>query len=93
MTPYIVLVDLKVVRNYVINNFKLYDQLSRINSQFSLQESLMLAKFSHFAEKFVFWSTLEAPSRRTLHIQELVRIFKVVANEPPCEAMGFFVQV
>ena len=27
MTPYIVLVGIKVVRNYVINNFELHDQL------------------------------------------------------------------
>ena len=29
MTPYSVLIEIKVVRNYVINNFKLHDQLSR----------------------------------------------------------------
>ena len=43
MTPYIVLVDIKVVRNYVINYFKLQDQLSRIQS-FHSQESLKMAK-------------------------------------------------
>ena len=32
MTPYIVLVEIKVVKNYVTNNFKLHDQLSRICS-------------------------------------------------------------
>ena len=32
MTPYIVLVEIKVVRNYVINNFELHDQLFRIHS-------------------------------------------------------------
>ena len=32
MTPYIVLIEIKVVRNYVINNFKLHNKLSRIHS-------------------------------------------------------------
>ena len=32
ITPYSVLVEIKVVRNYVINNIKLHDQLSRIHS-------------------------------------------------------------
>ena len=43
MSPYIVLVEIKVVRNYVINYFKLHDQLSRIQS-FHSQESLKMAK-------------------------------------------------
>ena len=50
MTPYSVLIEIEVVINYVINNFKLHDQLSRI----SLQESLKFAKFSHFVEKIIF---------------------------------------
>ena len=37
-----------------------------------------LAKFSHFAEKIVFWSTLEDPSEKAVHLEELVTIFKVV---------------
>jgi len=32
MTPYSVLVEIKVVRNDVINNFELHDKLSRIYS-------------------------------------------------------------
>ena len=32
MTPYSVLIEIEIVRNYVINNFKLHDQLSRIHS-------------------------------------------------------------
>ena len=32
MSPCSVLIEIKVVRNYVINNFKLNDQLSRIYS-------------------------------------------------------------
>ena len=32
MTPYTVLMEIEVVRNYVINNFKLLDQLSRIHN-------------------------------------------------------------
>ena len=32
MTPYSILVEIKVVRNDVMNNFKLHDQLSRIHS-------------------------------------------------------------
>ena len=32
MTPYIVLIEIKVVRNYLINNFKLHDQVTMIQS-------------------------------------------------------------
>ena len=85
MTPYTVLVGIKVIRNYVINRFKLH-QLSRIHS-FHPKESLKLAKFSdfaekisNFAEKIVFWSTLQAPSKKTVHLQELVMVFKVAVN-------------
>ena len=67
MTPYIVLVEIKVVRNYLIINFKLHDQLSRIHSLHS-KKSLKLEKFSDFAEKIVFWSTLEAPSKKTVQL-------------------------
>jgi len=31
-TPYSVLVGIKLVRNYVLNNFKLHSQLSKIHS-------------------------------------------------------------
>ena len=57
--PNSVLIEIKVVRNDVINNFKLRNQLSRIHC-FHSQESLKMAKFSHFAEKLGFWSTSEA---------------------------------
>ena len=55
MTPYIVLVEIKVVRNYVMNNFKLHDQLSRINSfhsknLWSWQNSTILQKKSFFGQ-------------------------------------------
>ena len=40
----------------------------------------MSAKFSHFAEKIVFWSTLDAPSEKTVQLQELAMIVKVVVN-------------
>ena len=53
---YRVLVEIKVVRNYVINHFELCDQLSRKRSFHS--KSLKLAKFTHFIEKIVFWSIL-----------------------------------
>ena len=66
------------VRNDVINKFKLDDELSRI--QFSLQEPLKFGKFKHFAEKFVFWSNLEAPKEKTVYLRKLVMIFKVVNN-------------
>ena len=79
MSPHSVLIEIDIVRNYVINNFKLHDQLSRIQS-ILLQESLQLTKPSHFAEKIVFRSTLEAPSEKTVHIQELVMSVKVVYN-------------
>ena len=32
MTSYSVLIEIEVVRNYVINNFKFHDELSRIHS-------------------------------------------------------------
>ena len=31
-------------------------------------------------KKIVFWSTLQAPSKKTVHLQELVVVFKVVVN-------------
>ena len=37
-------------------------------------------KFSNFAEKIVFWSTLEAPTEKTVHFRELVMLLKVVPN-------------
>ena len=126
------MIEIKVVRNVILNNIDLHDQPSRMHlspprscqkfsnsknskitvifnetvhcfgrnkscpklrykqlltscstlqdRQFSLQQSLKLVKFSHFAEKIVFWSNLEAPSEKTMHIQELVMIFKVVLN-------------
>ena len=76
MTPYSVLIEIKLVRNYVINNFKLYDQLFKYTV--FTPRVLKLAKFSHFAEKIGFWSNLEAPSEKTVHFEELVMIFKVV---------------
>ena len=45
-----------------------------------------LPKFSHFAEKNVFWSTSEGPRPthdqllKTVYLQELVMIFKVAVN-------------
>ena len=52
----------------------------RFRVPFSLEEPLKLAIFSHFAENIIFLSTLEASSEKTVHIQELVMIFKVVLN-------------
>ena len=55
MTLYIVLVEIKVVRNYVINNFKLHDQLSKIHSfhsksLWSWQNSAISQKKSFFGQ-------------------------------------------
>ena len=47
---------------------------------FSLEELLKLAKFSNFDEKMFFWSTLEDPREKTVHLRELVMLFKVVVN-------------
>ena len=70
MTPYIVLVEIKVVRNDVLN-FELHDQLSRLHTtQFD--------KFSYLAEKIILWLTLEAPKEKTEYLPELVIVFKVV---------------
>ena len=33
-----------------------------------------------FLRKIVFWSSLEAPSKKTVHLQKLVMVFKVVVN-------------
>ena len=52
ITPYSVLVEIKVVRNYGMNNFKLHDILCRMHSFHS--KSLKLVKFSHSAEKICF---------------------------------------
>ena len=54
---------------------QIHDQLSRIHSfNWSGQISAISQK------KIVFWSTLEAPSEKTEHLQELVMVFKVVVN-------------
>ena len=45
------------------------------------EKKTSLKKFSYFAEKIVFWSTLEAPSGKTVYLQELVIVCKVVANK------------
>ena len=42
--------------------------------------SLKLAKFRSSSGKIVFWSTLAAPSEKTVRLQKLVIIFKVVIN-------------
>ena len=57
MTPYIVLIEIKVVRNYVINNFKLHDQLSRTHSfhsksLWSWQNSAISQKKSFFGQLY-----------------------------------------
>ena len=39
-----------------------------------------VGKFNHFAEKIVFRSTLETPREKTVHLRELVMLFKVVVN-------------
>ena len=54
--------------------------INSLNTQFLLQELLKLATFSHFVEKIVFWSTLEAPSKKTVHFQELVIEINLVQN-------------
>ena len=39
-----------------------------------------MAKFSHFTENVVFWSTLEAPREKTMQLRELIMLLKVVVN-------------
>ena len=39
-----------------------------------------VGKIQPFRRKIVFWSTLDAPSKKTVHLQELVMIYKVVVN-------------
>ena len=78
MTPYSVLIEIKLVRNYVISNFKLYDQLFKYTV--FTPRVLKLAKLSHFAEKIGFWSTLDVPIEKTVHLQEWVMIVKNVVN-------------
>ena len=59
------------------------------HSKFSLKtiihsfNSKSLSSWQNLAisqKKSVFWSTLEAPSEKTVHLQELVMVFKVVVN-------------
>ena len=59
------------------------------HSKFSLKtiihsfNSKSLSSWQNLAisqKKSVFWSTLEAPSEKTVHFQELVMIFKVFVN-------------
>ena len=39
-----------------------------------------VGKIQQFRKKLVFWSILEAPSNKTVHLQELVIILKIVVN-------------
>ena len=72
-----VLIGINDVRNYVLNNFEIRDQLSRTHSFHS--KSLWSWQNSAISQKKIsFWSTLQAPSKKTVHLQELVIIFKVV---------------
>ena len=57
ITPYSVLVRIKVVRNYVMNNFKLYDKLSRMHSFHS--KSLWSWQNSAFSQKKSFFCQLK----------------------------------
>ena len=67
-----VCVKLKIFNAGELNIFDL--------NETTLPCSLKLAKFRSSSGKIVFWSTLAAPSEKTIHIQELVVIFKVVLN-------------
>ena len=60
-----------------MNNFELRDQLFRIYSFPSRVSEF--DKMQPFCRKIVFWLTLEDPSK-TVHIQELVMILKVVID-------------
>ena len=55
---YIVLVEIKVCRNYFINNFKLHDQLSRIHSFHSMMMSLWSWQNSAISQKKSFFGQL-----------------------------------
>ena len=57
MTASTVLVEIKVVRNYVLNNFELHDQLSRIHSFHS--KSLWSCQNSAISQKKSFFNQLQ----------------------------------
>ena len=71
----------KIFQVRKIQRYNKFDTvISEVDIQLSLHELLKMAKFSHFAEKIVFWSTLEAPREKMVHLRELVISFKVVVN-------------
>ena len=79
MTPYSVLIEIEVVRNCVISNFKLHNQLSKIQNFYS--KSLRSWQNLAISQKKLFFGlTLKAPSEKTVHIQELVMLTKVACN-------------
>ena len=39
-----------------------------------------VGKIPPFCRQIVFWSTLDAPREKTVHLRELVTAFKVVLN-------------
>ena len=74
-----VLIEIKVIRNNNMNNFEWDNKLSRIYS-FHAMSLWSFKKFSHFLRQNRFWSTLEDPREKTVHLRELVMSFKVVLN-------------
>ena len=80
--PDSVLIGMNDVKNNVMNNFELDDQLSRIHSfhfksLWSRQNSVIFRKI---AEKIVFWSNLEAPREKTVYLPKFIMKFKIVVN-------------
>ena len=76
---YIVDVEIKVVRNVILNNFDLSDRFARVHRSPSrrIQSSQKCTLFLQFAR---ISSTLEDPGRRTVHPSKLIlrsKLFKI----------------
>ena len=66
------------VRNGIINNFEYNDQLLKVYRSHS--KNLWCWQNSAISQKNRFLVNLDAPSEKTVYLQELVMIVKVILN-------------
>ena len=72
------MIEIKVARNNVMNNFEFVT--NSLGYTVFTPRASEVGKIQPFRRKIIFWSTLEAPSKKTEYLQELVMTFKVVVN-------------
>ena len=77
---YIVDVEIKVVRNVILNNFDLSDRFAKVHRSPS-RRIQSWQKFTIFLQFARISPTLEDPGRRTVHPSKLITEIKVVQND------------